>query len=676
MRDGCRQLGRRAGRSGAGRPAPARRVSTRLAPARLVPARLLPARLVPARLLPARLVPARLVPARRVPAGVLAAAAAVLAVAAIALAAGCAPAPARADAFLRVDQVGYPPAAPKRALLMSSRPARSAFRVVDAAGQTVLSGRAGRRLDGWSAAFPYVYALVLDRLTRPGTYRVVAAGVTSPPFAVEPAGDLYVPLLRNAVAYFRAHRAGPGGDPATAVYRIPRYVNGRLRSRLVPTGASADLTGGWWDAGDYLRLVETASYDDALMLFALKEHPAALSGTGAKAEAEVGLDWLSRMWDDRHRILRFQVGIGDGGPHVVGLHDVWELPQAYAAAALAPGDERYFLAHPPAFEQRAPLSPNLAGRLAADFGLCAQVLAASDPARARRCLQQGRAAFAAARQVRVGTLLTTVPHAYYPEVEWRDDLELGAIELHLAAARLGLRAPAEAYLRAAARWANAYLQGPNADADTLNLYDVSGLAHFELARALGPRQDLAVTRAGLLDDVRTQLVEGTREGRGDPFGLTAIYRDGDAVPHALGYALEARLYDRAARSGAWEATARRQLDWTFGANAWGTSFVVGAGSTFPHCLHDQLANLTDSLDGQPPLMLGATVAGPDAAGEFRGLEVAIGARPCPPAPGPDPFARFSGRGARFQDSVVASPSVEPAGDYTAVALAALADAAT
>ncbi|MDQ6914798.1 MAG: glycoside hydrolase family 9 protein [Actinomycetota bacterium] len=585
------------------------------------------------------------------------------------------PAGAHADAFVRLDQVGYPPTAPKRALLMSSRPASGAFQVVDQTGRPVLSGRAGRRLAPWSAAFRYVYALDFGRLSKPGTYRLLAAGATSPPFAIAPAADLYAPLVRNAVAYFRAHRAGPGTDPTTAVYRPPRYVNGRLRGRLVPTGAQVDLGGGWWDAGDYLRLVQTASFDDALLLFALREHPGTLEAAGAKAEAQVGLDWLTRAWDDRHRVLRFQVGIGDGGPGVLGLHDVWQLPGTYAAAAIAPGDERYFVAHPPAFAQRAPLSPNLAGRLAADFGLCAQVLAASDPARARRCLQQGEAAFAAARTSHVRELLTTVPHAYYPETEWRDDLELGAVELHLAAARLGRRSAAERYLRAAASWANAYLQGPGADVDTLNLYDVTGLAHYELGRALGARQDLAVTRAGLLDDMRTQLVAGAREGRDDPFGLTATYRDGDAVPHALGYALEGRLYDRLAGNRTWEATARRQLDWAFGANPWGTSFVVGAGSTFPHCLHDQLANLTDSLDGQPPLLLGATVGGPDAASDFRGLEVASGARSCP-TDGRDPFARFSGRGARYQDAVVASPSVEPAGDYTAVALAALADATT
>ena len=36
------------------------------------------------------------------------------------------------------------------------------------------------------------------------------------------------------------------------------------------------------------------------------------------------------------------------------------------------------------------------------------------------------------------------------------------------------------YLRQAAHWAHAYITGPYDAADSLNLYDVTGLAHFEL----------------------------------------------------------------------------------------------------------------------------------------------------------------------------------------------------
>ena len=79
-----------------------------------------------------------------------------------------------------------------------------------------------------------------------------------------------------------------------------------------------------------------------------------------------------------------------------------------------------------------------------------------------------------------------IPFDFYPETEWRDDLELGATELahrDRRTARLPAGLPhrrSRYYLRLAAHWAHAYITGPNDAADTLNLYDVSGLAHYDL----------------------------------------------------------------------------------------------------------------------------------------------------------------------------------------------------
>jgi endoglucanase len=108
---------------------------------------------------------------------------------------------------------------------------------------------------------------------------------------------------------------------------------------------------------------------------------------------------------------------------------------------------------------------------------------------------------------------TVIPFSFYPETEWRDDLELGATELYFAlqgASSLpgGLpHSDSTFYLQKAAHWANAYITGPNDAADTLNLYDVSGLAHFELYRALGLAGNpaLETTQAALLADLKKQL---------------------------------------------------------------------------------------------------------------------------------------------------------------------------
>lgn len=44
--------------------------------------------------------------------------------------------------------------------------------------------------------------------------------------------------------------------------------------------------------------------------------------------------------------------------------------------------------------------------------------------------------------------------------------------------------------------------------------------------------------------------------------------------------------------------------------------MVGVGTTFPHCMQHQIANITGSLDGTTPLDLGAVVNGPNGADLF------------------------------------------------------------
>jgi hypothetical protein len=139
----------------------------------------------------------------------------------------------------------------------------------------------------------------------------------------------------------------------------------------------------------------------------------------------------------------------------------------------------------------AQISPNLAGRMAAALAVCYHTYRSSDPTYANQCLLSAEHIFDLANTAPSGNLLTAIPFSFYPEAEWRDDLELGATELYFAlqgASSLPMGLPHSDgmfYLQKAAHWANAYIIGPNDAADTLNLYDVSGLAHFELYQALG-----------------------------------------------------------------------------------------------------------------------------------------------------------------------------------------------
>src|SRR5712671_412466 len=164
------------------------------------------------------------------------------------------------------------------------------------------------------------------------------------------------------------------------------------------------------------------------------------------------------------------------------------------------------------------------------------------------------------------------------------------------------------YLPLAAQWAHAYITGPNDAADTLNLYDVSGLAHYELYRAIteaGNPSGLEVARAGLLADLKKQLDKAVAQGVTEPFGFGFPWDVYDTTSHGAGLSVMASEYDQLTGTQAYAAYSQQWLANILGANAWGSSFIVGDGSTFPHCLQHQVANLVGSLDGSPPVLAGA-----------------------------------------------------------------------
>jgi len=608
-------------------------------------------------------------------------------------------APAADSAFVRVNQVGYPSAASKRAYLMSSAVETGAtFSVKDSTGGTVLSAPIGPNLGSWSSGFPNVYALDFNSVVAPGAYTILVSGpvpATSPSFTIDTGTNVYSEPLANARSFYQTERDGPNFVPSAlrtaaahlndqnAMTYLTPHVNssGRFSGDLTPLGISIDASGGWWDAGDYIKGVQTLGYTTDLLLAGVRDFPAQM-GSGSPtsdftAEAKFGTDWLLRMWDDTARTFYYQVGIGTGNAKTIGDHDIWRLPQADDTFGGTDPLYRY-IRNRPVFRAGAPgslISPNLAGRSAAAFGLCYQIYKTSDPAFANRCLLAGQHIFDLANTAPLGNLTTYVPFSFYPETEWRSDLELGATELYFAVAGGGLPSGLPHtdplfYLQQAARWANAYITGPDDAADTLNLYDVSGLAHYDLYRAIGQAGNppgLAVTQAALLADMKKALDGALAQAATDPFGFGFPWATWDTTSHGAGLAVMASEYNELTGTNTYADFSTRWLDNILGANAWGSSFIIGDGSTFPRCPHHQVANLVGSLDGTPPVLKGAAVEGPNGT-LYRGFQT--GMRNCP-ADDSDPFAQFNSR-AKFRDDIESFSTIEPAVDLTATSPLAFA----
>ena len=603
---------------------------------------------------------------------------------------------------IRVNQVGYTcNQAEKHAVIMSGVPLGDAyFTVANLNGSPVYTAHIGKQLEKWNGEFPHVYQADFSVLSATGEYVITLASpvkAESPAFRIDTGANLYGALLSNTLSFYQAQRDGPDQAAQSPLGRVPchledesayvcarpHYSNDILHGRpaRLSNYLPVDVSGGWFDAGDYLKFVETASYVTAVMLVGARDYPGILGAEGTadfSAEGRFGLEWLLKMWDDETLTLYYQVGIGDGNANILGDHDWWRLPEEDDALAIDRvadvSNPKYYIKYRPAFQAGSagsPVSPNLAGRLAACFALGYQVFTSDDPAFAEKCLLAARHVFDLAETNKVTTLTTASPADYYPETEWRDDMELGAVELYRAMAMGGVSTDSYDplhYLELSCHWAAAYINS-SGDGDFLNLYDVAGLAHRELYLAMrdaGLSTYSDVSGEELLKDSARRLNRAARQAAKDPFGLGVDYTYWELAPTAVGMALEASFYHELSQSSTYVSFSQNQIDFVFGRNAWGTSFVVGAGTTFPHCLHHQIANLSGSLDGTPPVLLGAVTAGPAPRSALRNIESQFldGMRVC----GEDAFDVFSGQGARYMDDVRSWPTVEPALDYTALTI--------
>lgn len=573
-----------------------------------------------------------------------------------------APRPTLPAAWIRVDQVGWTTGETKIALLMAqSDVAGAKATVVDAHDHPVLTIAAGSSRGDWNTRYRAINPLDLTALRTPGTYRVRMddrVSAESPAFRVDAAGKLWSPLVSDTVQYFQAHRDGPDqigeqwqrtsahlDDKSATVYLTPDDDGD-----LTPTTTHVDVAGGWYDAGDYLKFTHTTAYALIVMQLVQRDGPAPAALT---AEIEHGLDWLTRMYPGG--VLYTQVGVG-GNDEYLGDHDAWRLPQADDGLDVEPGDRRYYQRYRPVFraaEPGKPISPNLAGRVAAAFALAAQLQARTDPARAKSHLDTAARLFGQAdTSMSDDDLVTTVPRDFYPEESFADDLALGSAELALAGKALGDKRVKD-WTDQAKRWADETGGGD----DGLTVYDVDALADAELYR-LAPANALAI-------DLRGRLDKAVKAATADPMGATSGAGGADYASRQLGWAATAALYQRMTGDHRYAAFATAQRAVALGANGWGVSLVIGAGDDYPKCPHDQIGTLTRTS------LTGAVVNGPNAAGRVESLAEETPDSLCSDGS----YAEFDRDDAQYLDDMRVSATNEPALDFTATGMLAFALAA-
>lgn len=534
------------------------------------------------------------------------------------------------NAVISLNQVGYLPADPKIAVVATTGElAQLAFAIVDDSvvpkvrfhGKLVRSDQPAAARETFQA----YYTATFSSLEQTGRYRLrLADGRLSEPFSI--ARDAYHDLLPLVLQFFDTQRCGQHISDTHG----PCHLDDGIAVGGPRDGQHIDASGGWHDAGDYLKFVETTSYVAALLATTCERYVHMPLDGAAKAtmkslmaHTRVGMEWLLKMHPTPDEFY-FQVGGEDD-------HDTWRLPEADSTTIN------------PAWKTRSVLfgvGANLAGRTAAALAVASRLYAAEDRAFAARCLKSAESAYQLG--LKTPSVVSTIPADYYPEKTWEDDMEWGAAQLYATTGRKQYLDEAVSFSKAAGK-AGA----------VPSVYS----SHAEAHLALYPHVS-GSDKGRLLDYIRVDAEE-VRKTADNPYALGTPLIWGTAEG-AAGAGLLCWTYGKLTGNAEYLALSRRQRDFILGCNPWGMSFLIGAGSRYPLYPHHQIANIR-GLE-----LTGALVGGPTSTAIFNDQKIKLdatgfGTQVESPPIEPDTPTEV----AVYHDTVEDYVTNEPANDYTA-----------
>ena len=476
-----------------------------------------------------------------------------------------------ATTFIRVNQLGYRPDAPKIAVACALRDTTiDRFSVVDGRSRVVAAGRAVPAPP--FAACVRTWRLDFTSLRAAGTYRLIAGSLTSRHFRIAP--DVYAGSADKLLHYMRQQRSGYNPLFRTVVHQL----DGIVVDDSARAGQFVPVTGGWADASDYLQYVTTSANATFVMLMAHRDHPAAfgdafdargdpgLNGTAdVLDEARHGLEWLLRMYPSDSTMYN---QIGDDRDHAFldlpptdssdyGWGKGRERP-VYPCTGKPQGLLRY--------RNRSDGHASTAGKYAAAFALGSATYRQRDPAFAAVLERKARAAYALGK--RSPGVCQTAPAGapyFYEEDNWVDDMQLGAAQLHALTRD-------STFLRDALAFAAREPVTPWMGADTARHYQWypwHNNGHYETWRT-GSRDQ----RRTLADYYRRGLdaVAARAATNGFRVGIPFIWCSSNLM---ASFATQAYLYRQMTGDSRYREHEQAALDWLFGVNPWGVSMVIG-----------------------------------------------------------------------------------------------------
>jgi len=228
-----------------------------------------------------------------------------------------------ADIFPRFNQAGYASKAVKSCIVMSDENLENTvWMIKNKEGGVVLEGVFQKSISGKSAHAPkqFNYSIDFTKIKDQGKYKISIGDKKE--FTVEVKNNPYDFIVGEMVSFLKKQRSGVPvapdneighpGDAKCKVYGRMNNQNGKWEP--LKEEKHADMLGGWYDAGDYIKFTLTTAYTTYFLLRSYEDYPATGKSKEDKnalwEEAKWGLDYLLKTMPDDNTFI-IQVGNAD-----------------------------------------------------------------------------------------------------------------------------------------------------------------------------------------------------------------------------------------------------------------------------------------------------------------------------------------------------------------------------
>jgi len=463
--------------------------------------------------------------------------------------------------YIRVNQVGFLPTDIKTAIVFTNDEIKkNHFNLINTkTNKEIFKGEIKDNRGGWGN-YKTHFSIDFSEYNTIGEYQIEVDGVKSFPFTISP--NVYNGIVDSLLLYLKVQRCGPTIPLLHEVchlYDSPRIENDKEFGVV-------DVTGGWHDAGDYIKFFSTTAYTTYLLLFSYEFDPIKFQTDNDKSgapdileEARVGIDWLLRA------------NYADG-KFINQVQDMRDHEQGFRM----PEDDQLKFDRP-AFSG---IGKNQIGMFAAVMSLAAKIWKErfNDMDYHNKCLTVAENIYNYRNNV---PDVDVVPSGMYQDSRYLGKLALGAIELYNVTKKRSYLSDAVAY-------------ADSAQSDYWWSWgDINSLAHYKLAKVYPRFRNYILNNLVSFNYVKANSIFG--EGAAFTWGTTNTL---------LGVALQAILYKKLFRTNEYDSLLIFQRDYILGKNPWGTTFISNIGSVFPKNFHSQISYLNGGY------LPGAVSAGP------------------------------------------------------------------